>query len=135
MGGWTGVAAVGIAPMDPQTLENRDCSHRMGEELAGSEKLGSAPKVLRNLWGSAELFFKLTTSFLQMRNLLQNLPAEPQRFAEFWGGVGSLDLTGEDWFFSFHRSCKIRAPERCPCCALAPEMAWRPSSPACWPSS
>ena len=29
----------------------------LGEELAGPEKLGSAPKVLQNLWGSAEMFF------------------------------------------------------------------------------
>ena len=46
----------------------------MGGELAGPEKLGLAPKVLQNLWGSAEPFFnKLFT----MRNVLQILPAEP----------------------------------------------------------
>ena len=42
----------------------------MGEDFAGLEKLGLAPKVLQNLWGSAELFFN---------SILQNVKrsAEP----------------------------------------------------------
>ena len=30
---------------------------KLGEEFARPEKLGLAPKVLQNLWGSAEPFF------------------------------------------------------------------------------
>ena len=38
-------------------MNNIKCKCFMGEELAGSEKLGLALKVLQNLCGSAELFF------------------------------------------------------------------------------
>ena len=54
----------------------------MGEEFAGPEKLGLAPKVLQNLWGSAEPFFN---RLFTMRTFLQN----PKGSAEFWGTLGS----------------------------------------------
>ena len=38
----------------------------MGEEFAGPEKLGLVPKVLQNLWGSAEPFFNKLFSCFQM---------------------------------------------------------------------
>ena len=49
---------------------------KIGEEFAGHEKLGMAPKVLQNLWVSAEPFFN---RLFTMRNILQNLPSEPPR--------------------------------------------------------
>ena len=55
-----------------------------GGEFAGLEKLGLSPKALQNLWGSAEPFFN---RLFTMRNVLQNLAAEPQRFCRILGNL------------------------------------------------
>ena len=76
-----------IVPSTTHKIEHkRVCPEllKVEEEFAGPEKLGLAPKVLQNLWGSAEPFWnKLST----MGNVLQNLPAEPQRFRRIVGNL------------------------------------------------
>ena len=49
----------------------------MGEDFAGAEKLGLAPKVLQNLWRSAFL----EQAFYCVQN--------PKGSAEFWATFGS----------------------------------------------
>ena len=60
----------------------------MGEEFAGSEKLGLAPKVLRVLLGSAEPF---STGFLLCETFRRNFLQNPKGSVEFWGAFGSPD--------------------------------------------
>ena len=71
-----------------------------GEDLAGSERLGLAPKVLQNLLGSgcegSSAGFLLCKPF--RRNLLQN-----PKGSEFWGGRGGRPRpVFERPFFSAH---------------------------------
>ena len=60
------------------------CFWKLGEDFAGPVKLGLAHKVLQNLCVSAEPFFN---RFFTMWNVLQNLPAEPQKFCRILGNL------------------------------------------------
>ena len=58
-------------------------SPHLGEECAGSEKLGLAPKVLHSLWGSAELFFNWLFAVKPSAELpCMQTPKLPQHSAE-----------------------------------------------------
>ena len=52
-----------------------------GAETSTKEKLGLAPKVLKNLWGSAEFFFNGLFTMRNHHRIPQNLKGS----AEFWG--------------------------------------------------
>ena len=78
----------------------------MGEEFAGSEKLGLAHKVLflgffvmilHQVFYYAKGFF---TRFSTMQKDQQNPPAESQRFRRIRVGGESPDLSFEDWLSS-----------------------------------
>ena len=53
------------------TLRNSRRNSSTGEEFAGPEKLGLAPKVLHNLWGSGEPFFNRLVTMSNVQ-VLQN---------------------------------------------------------------
>ena len=71
---------------------------KLGEEFAGSEKLGLAPKVLQNLWSS--LCERSSAGFLPCKRFCRTLLQNPIGSAEFWGGFGSLGLSFKDWLSS-----------------------------------
>ena len=99
--------AIAIKSRDSEHLAGEYCSFahvRPQKELAGSEKLCLAPKVLQNLWKFCMRALQQVCSTMQTLPL--NPPAEPQRFRRILGGRGgSVDLSFEDRLFSsnFHR--------------------------------
>ena len=55
----------------------------LGEEFEGPENLGLAPKVLQNLWGSAEPFFKKLSHYA--KHSAEPSCRTPKGSAELWG--------------------------------------------------
>ena len=89
--------------------QTKQSSLNLGEDFAGSEKLGLAPKVLHNLLGSPELFFNRLFTLWKHP---QNLPAEPQRFCRVLGRRGEPGPVLEDrlLFFSHKSGGKLLWP-------------------------
>ena len=66
-------------------------SFKLGEEFAGSEKLGLAPTILQNLWGSAELLFKVFFLLLVFTGAFRRIFLQhPTGSAEFWRVAGPV---------------------------------------------